>query len=283
MKIKDGYVQVAQFKELNLLQQIDTRKDEVVIEKSFMSERQSIRHKELTVYIDPEILDGRQFQFVTSTKRLLTFVQAEFSANRQKEIVFTIRDFAKICNRTGIPDLAKQIRLDLIMLNAISFDVSTQKGTVKIKLFESFSVRYGTVTIQLSSDLFNTWKNRKGAMKLPLSYFTTSARECPVAIDFMYYLSMIRFVGNKGKKHENTVSIKSLLMVSILPSPEEVRKTGNRSIKEKIYDRFFAAMHAMSAVIKPSYYLSDRIITEPSIIKLPHHDFLKINVHFEWS
>ena len=90
MKIKDGYVQVAQFKELNLLQQIDTRKDEVVIEKSFMSERQSIIHKELTVYIDPESLGGQQFQFVTSTKRLLTFVQAEFAANRQNEIVFAI-------------------------------------------------------------------------------------------------------------------------------------------------------------------------------------------------
>ena len=283
MKIKDGYVQVAQFKELNLLQQVDTRKDEVVIEKSFMSERQSIRHKELTVYIDPDSLDGRQFQFVTSTKRLLTFVQAEFAANRQKEIVFTIRDFAKICNRTGIPDLAKQVRLDLMMLNAISFDVTTRKGMTKIKLFESFSVRYGTVTIQLSLDLFNTWKNRKGAMKLPLAYFTISARECPIAIDFMYYLSMIRFVGNKGKKHENTVSIKSLLMISILPSPEKVRKTGNRSIKEKIYDRFFSAMHVMSAVTIPSYHLDDRIITEQSIIKRPYHDFLKINVHFEWS
>jgi hypothetical protein len=282
MKIKDGYVQVAQFKELNLLQQIDTRKDEVVIEKSFMSERQSIIHKELTVYIDPESLDGQQFQFVTSTKRLLTFVQAEFAANRQKEIVFTIRDFAKICNRTGIPDLAKQVRSDLMMLNAISIDVSTPKGNVKIKLFESFSVQYGTVTIQLSSDLFNTWKNRKGAMKLPLSYFTISARECSVAVDFLYYLSMIRFVGNKGKKHENTVSIKSLLMVSTLPSPEKARKTGNRSIKEKIYDRFFGAMHVMSAVTTPSYYLDDRIITEQSIIKLPHHEFMKINVHFKW-
>jgi hypothetical protein len=283
MKIKDGYVQVAQFKELNLLQQIDTRKDEVVIEKSFMSERQSIIHKELTVYIDPESLGGQQFQFVTSTKRLLTFVQAELAANRQNEIVFTIRDFARICNRTGIPDLAKQVRLDLIMLNAISFDVSTKNGTVKVKLFESFSVQYGTVTIQLSSDLFNTWKNRKGAMKLPLSYFTISARECPVAIDFMYYLSMIRFVGNKSKKHENTVSIKSLLMVSILPSPENVRKTRNRSIKEKIYDRFFGAMHVMNSVTTPSYYLADRIITEQSIMKLPYHDFMKINVHFEWS
>ena len=283
MKIKDGYVQVAQFNELNLLQQIDTRKDEVVIEKSTISERQSIFHTDLTVYIDPEILDGQQFQFVTSTKRLLTFVQAEFAENRQNKIVFTIRDFAKICNRTGIPDLAKQVRLDLIMLNAISIDVLTQKGTVKTRLFESFSVRYGTVTIQLSSDLFNTWKNRMGAMKLPLSYFTISARAYPVAIDFMYYLSMIRFVGNNSKKHENTVSIKSLLMVSILPSPEKARKTGNRSIKEKIYDRFFGAMHVMSAVITPSYYLDGRVITEQSIIKLPHHDFLKINVHFEWS
>lgn len=282
MKIADGYVQVAQFREFNLLQQIDTRKDEVVIEKSFLSERQSISYKNFTVYIDSECLNEQQFRFVTSTKRLLAFLQAEFAAYRQKEIVFAIRDYAKICNRTGIPDLAKQVRIDLLMLDAISFDVENKKGTVRARLFESVSVQYGTVTVRLAEDMFNIWKKRLGTIKLPLAYFNINARENPIAIDFLYYLSMIRFVGNKSKKHENTVSIKSLLMVSLIPTHEEVRRTGNRSIKERIYKRFLGAMHAVSTVVKPSYCLDGCVVTEKDLTNLSYHEFLKVNVHFEW-
>ena len=117
---------------------------------------------------------------------------------------------------------------------------------------------------------------------MPLAYFNINARENPIAIDFLYYLSMIRFVGNKSKKHENTVSIKSLLMVSLIPTHEEVRRTGNRSIKERIYKRFLGAMHAVSTVVKPSYCLDGCVVTEKDLTNLSYHEFLKVNVHFEW-
>ena len=55
MKIENGCVHISQFKELNLLQQIDTRRDEIIIEKSRMSERQSINHNDFTMVVIIEI------------------------------------------------------------------------------------------------------------------------------------------------------------------------------------------------------------------------------------
>lgn len=282
MKIENGCVHISQFKELNLLQQIDTRRDEIIIEKSRMSERQSINHNDFTIYINPKKLNGQPFRFTTSTKRLLAFVQAEFVSSKQRDIVFSIQDFANICDRKGLADLSKQIRADLIMLGAIAFDVKSKNEVDRTSLFESFSVHYGIVTIRLADELFNMWKKRMGTIKLPLAYFTISAREHPFASDFLYYLSWMRFLGNKSHKHENVVSTRSLLSVSLLPTPEQVRKTSNRSIKERIYIRFFGAMHALNTVFAPTYFLGDKQLDEKAIVNLPYYEFLKITIHLEW-
>lgn len=282
MNIEGEYVKVSQFKELNLLQQIDTRRDEINITKSFMSERQSITHNDFTVNIHPEKLNGKRFQHTTSTKRLLAFIQAEFTSSRNDEIIFSIRDFANICNRTGIADLSKQIRVDLMMLDAISFDIQVKNGAVHTGLFESYSVHYGIITIKLAAELFDVWKKRMGAMNLPLAYFSISAREHFFASDFLYYISWMRFLENKNKKHENILSIKSMLAVSLLPSLEQVRKTSNRSIKERIYKRFFGAIRAMATVVVATFYRGDKQMTEKEIMQLPYYEFVKITIHFEW-
>lgn len=280
----EHFVGIAQFNELNKLLRMDTRRD-VVKELDYYGRKKSLQHDGFTVTAVMQS-ESAEFRFVASTQRLLLAIMEEYSKCSRQEIRMTIDSYMERCGLANRAETRKQLKIDLQSLSAIHFDIA-DKGAIVYKncsLFEIAELRHpGVIYIKLSEEVRASFKDKLGLVQLPRLYYTLDRKRYQAAPALLYYISLMRHISNKTNLHKDMLRIESLLAVTILPSVEEVRRTANGGIRERIIERFFRELHALDSELTFSYTRNGKSISEKAVKNLRYEDFIDICVHISWK
>lgn len=278
------FVDVAQFKALNDVLKIDSRRD-VVKDIDVFGKRKIVKHDDFTLKAEMPKDSIYKFRFVPSTHRLLVAIQEELGKHGRQEIRLTVDSYMQRCGLANRGETRKQLKVDLQCLAAIRFDLTTRKGAVikDCRLCEIAELRTnGIIYVKLSDAVIAHWKDNLGLMQMPRLYFTLDRKRYQAAPMLLYYISLMRHISNKTGLHKDVLRIESLLAVTILPTVEQVRETRNGSIKERIVERFFRELHALDSEMKFQYTRNAKPISETAVKRLRYEDFTDVCVHVTW-
>ncbi len=160
------FMDVAQFKVLNDILKMDTRRD-VVMDADIFGSRKTIKHDDFTIKAEMPKNCSFDFRFVASTQRLLMAIQEELAKHGRQEIRFTVDSYMQRCGLANRGETRKQLKMDLQCLAAIRFDLTTKKGAV-IKdccLCEIAELcTNGSIYVKLSDTVIAHWKDNLGLM-----------------------------------------------------------------------------------------------------------------------
>lgn len=278
--MNEYFTDVAQFRELNRLLRLDSRKDEIKDLDLFGSRRQ-LGNDEFSVIVE----GPPEFRFIASTHRLLVVLMEELGKHSRQEIKLTVDTFMERCGLVNRSETRKQLKIDLQSLTALRLDLTTKKGELlrECAIFERAELQSnGLIYARLTVEALSRWKETLGLMKLPRLYFTLDRKRFQAAPAMLYYIALMRHISNKSGRHKDTLRIESLLAVTPLPTVEEVRQTKNGSIKERIVDRFFRELHALDTELKFHFQRNGKSISEKAVRGLRFEDLLDVCVCMEW-
>lgn len=278
------FTDIAQFKALNDILKIDTRRD-VVKDIDVFGKRKIVKHDDFTLRAEIPKNSLHEFRFVASTQRLLVVMQEELGKHSRQEVRFTVDSYMERCGLSNRGEARKQLKIDLQSLAAIRFDLTTRKGAVikDCRLCEIAELRTnGIIYVKLSDAVIAHWKDNLGLMQIPRLYFRLNRKRYQAAPMLLYYISLMRHISNKTGLHKDVLRIESLLAVTTFPTIEQVRESKNGSIRERIVERFFRELHALDSEIKFRYTRNGKSISEAAVKRLRYEDFIDVCIHVIW-
>lgn len=278
--MNEHFTDVAQFRELNKLLRLDSHKDEIK-DLDLFGARRRLGNDEFSVIVQ----GGADFRFTASTHRLLVALLEELGKHSRQEIRLTVDTFMERCGLLNRSETRKQLKIDLQSLIALRVDLTTKNGELlrECVIFECAELRSnGLIYARLSEEALGRWKETLGLMQLPRLYFTLNRKQYQAAPAILYYIALMRHISNKSGRHKDVLRIESLLSVTTLPSVEEVRRTKNGGIKERIVDRFFRELHALDSELKFQFQRNGKSISEKAVRNLRFEDLLDVCVCIEW-
>ena len=272
------FADIAQIKTINDLLRIDTRRDGIEAMDS-VGLQQKVTCGDFSIMIEMPLDAKDEFRFTDSTHRLLVALLEEMGKHSRQEVRMTIDSFMQRCELKNRGNIRKYLKVDLLSLSAIRFDLQTKKKQIirDCALCDIAELRSnGIIYVKFSQEVLSEWKANLGLMQIPHLYYRLNRNCYYLAPALLYYISLMRHL------HRDAVRIESLLAVTILPTVDEVRETKNGGIRQRIINRFFRELHALDAELKFKYTRFGKPISEATVKKLCYEDLIDVCVHFQW-
>ena len=182
----------------------------------------------------------------TPVKKLLDIATALFRETHSAVVKFSLDDYMSVCGLKDKKEARKQVNsaLDVLYDISISYDDSKNKDRSRnyrdMRLVDDKGIERGIIRIRFAGG-FAEELEKMPLMPYPLRLLKLSqGREHRNSFYIASWLCVLKNM-NAGKNNEYIISVKSLLNhCPFLPTEEEVRSSGFRSLRERIINPFIA-------------------------------------------
>lgn len=206
-----------------------------------------------------------------SALKLLDVILLYAVSQKCETVRIPLQKYMHIRGRASETDVRNQLKLDLDLLNSITFKYNSVKKicwfTVGLSA-NSYGLNNGVIYFRMTPEFYNSIPTST-FMFIPLEYYQMNDKLHPHASFFLRRITLHKRL-NLGKINENTIGVKT-----ILESSPGFTKLDNklRKFKERVLYPFERDMNSINS-IKWDY------TNKPENIKF--EDFINLNIKIEW-